>query len=251
MRTFVLLMAAIMAFTTTATYSEDIPVDDPAFSVEVSANYWSKYIFDGVVYSEDPVIQTDLFIGLPRGFYLDVWWSVGLDDSSLSSNFADELDYTIGWSGEIRDNLVIDTCVTYFDFVEIGTYSEEMVQVSAELSSDFELGEHTLTPFIEYEHIFTVNWSEEGGPQVNLGLRHSWSPVDKFDVSQQMQIIYDSGVTGFDAGFIGEYIAALNWQATEKMSVTIIQFQVSGPLESLSDSREGEVAIGCGLGYTF
>ena len=255
MRTLIALFTVIL---TSVAYAQ-VDVDTQDFDVPeqvtmtLSVDWLSEYVADGIVFLDKPVVQTDLYVTLPHGIYLDIWHSVGLNDGNFSSDFGDEIDYTIGWSGNIKDNLVLNVGIAYFDLVDVGTFSSDMVQLYAELSTEAEVGNLTISPFIELEQHWVVGWpGVEGGLQVITGVRHN-TPLflDDLDLSQRFQITYDSGVAGFDSGFIGEYCAGISWQVTDMMSVTPIQLKISSPLGSMDDNRETEMVWGFGASILF
>ena len=80
-------------------------IADNEISVSFSSKLWPRYLgADGTIYHDEPVLQSDIFISLPKGFYFDIWHSVGLDDTDLSSNFGDEgPNFTLGWSGNWKN----------------------------------------------------------------------------------------------------------------------------------------------------
>lgn len=236
-------------------YAEQEPVES-AFTLTISPEIWSQYLYYGSIVSEDAVFQTDVYLEHESGFYLGVWWSSG-NDTSFSSDGADELDYYVGWSGGVGSvadhELWLDVGVIYYDLIDLGQFEDDFVGLYAEVSTDIEISEIALSPFLRVEHQFPVNKTEdyEGGAIVDLGVRHSWEISEKWTLDQELKIFYDAGIAGLDSGFFLEYGGGLSWQMNDWLVVSPIKVRAVTPMSDIDDGRESELVIGAGATLTF
>ena len=67
------------------------------------------------------MLWTDAVLKLPYGFYLEGWWSYGLDDHDASSNGGDEFDPIVGWQGEFG-GLYFHLASVYFNLHPLGQW---------------------------------------------------------------------------------------------------------------------------------
>lgn len=233
--------------------------DDGAGSTGVSATlsftFWSKYLSNsgGMVYLDRPVIQSDLNIGLPSDFYIDLWNSTGLNGGGFSSDFGDEFDITLGWNHTFADSgVAVDIGVSYFDILPVGTFAaSDIVQPFITISREWEISEHqTVSPYVRCELLWENGGDPNGEAYVHTGISHSVTITEGFTFEQKADVCYDPGMFGLDAGFIGEYdagfgldLGAFHWD--------IIKGRISTPLESLDDDRGTELVFGCGVSIKF
>ena len=222
----------------------------------LSVQVKDKYVLGkGVKIYDGPVVQTDLLINLPRGFYVDLWWSAGLDNSDLDGGLDDEVDYTVGWAGKAK-GLDLDFGVSYFDL--IGLYSldgGDVVQPYLDLGKSFQPTErHAFTPYIRAEVQIPIGWDEDAHNGVHLfgGLKHTWQAHERFSVFHKLALMYDTGTfVNSDHGFLGHYDLALNWRIADAVTVQLPTFRVVFPISDLSDGREVQHVVGGGVTITF
>lgn len=236
---------------------EPVVDDETPFSLYVRTDIWSEYVFEGLKSSDDPVIQTELLLSMPYGFYVDLWHSAGLNDSDLSSDYADELDYTLGWAGTLadlglgREDINVDIGVIYFDLVDIFKSQDDIIRAYLRFDTEVMIGDQAVTFYVQPEVNWTVNSDLEGGGGVEFGAEHSIEIVGSLSYDHALRIYYDSGTAGLDAGFIGEYAGGLTWMLNDNINVIPIQFKASTPLEALSDDRETEIIFGAAIEFSF
>lgn len=219
-------------------------------SATLSSKVWSNYL--GVTGSEihsGAVLQTDLFISLPRGFYFDIWHSMGLDDTKLSSNYGDEVDYTLGWAGNIK-GLGLDLGLSYYDCFKIfrGSGYDAFVLYS-EASKPIQLSRtHLLTPFVRFEFQLPTG-DLKNGLYSYAGVKHSWQITPKMTIKQKANLFYDTGAYGMKSGLLGHYEASLSWQLTKYFSVEPLNIKARLPITSFHDERKSDVAFGTGITF--
>ena len=221
-------------------------------SVTFSSKMWSKSLGpDGVIYHNEPVLQSDIFISLPKGFYFDIWHSAGLDDTDLSSNFGDELDFTLGWSGSWKE-FGVDVGVIYIDGLPTFNMKQgDSLMPYVELNKEFDFAdEHLFTPFVRLELLFPLN-DENNVGDIFGGFKHSWQLSDRFSIGQKAYLLYDNVVGNSNSTLVGGYGVDLNWDIHEKITFSPLMFKATMPLGSVNGGRKSEVVVGSGLTFHF
>ncbi len=241
MKTLIGILVAILLSGNIAAQEED------KLQLTLSTKIWSQYVLNsGVVFHEGPVVQTDAFLTLPKGFYLDFWWSAGLNDARPSSNFGDEIDYTAGWSGEIGKKLVLDIGVAYFDLWPLFETGGDgnVVKPYAKLSRTFEVGKkHELTPLlaIEYHHPLK---DMPSGAYTWTGLKDVWTVTKLLSLSQEAGVLYDSGAYDSQKTFVGYGAWEANWQVTKQFSIQLPSIRLAVPVNDSDRKTEFTYAAG-------
>lgn len=219
------------------------------FSLTTTVEIWSKYIFSiGTVGSDKPVIQTDWFVTLPKGFYADLWTSNGFD-GDWSGGFDDEIDYTVGWT-TTAFTVDLDIALTYWQLFDLGEGDGDALVPSVKLSRSFKLSEaHSITPYTKFETLFIHNDSASNGWTVYAGVTHEWTISDRWSLSQELSAAYDDGVFRGEAGAIGRYAAKLSYQCSEQLSVGL-GLKLFVPIADFND-RETEIVFGLTASFKF
>lgn len=228
--------------------SEDI-------SFTLSSKVYSQYLIadTGHIGHDKPVIQTDLFISLPKGFYFDLWHSAGLDGTGLSSDYGDEIDYTVGWNGKLGE-INLDLGVSYFDLVDLFKLPHgDLIRPYLELNKGFDITEsHRLTPYVYLGFPYSAKGDEFGhGFFVRSGIKHAWQITPELTLNQKTNLFFDNGACGFDSGILGEYRCDIGWQISKSTTIDLISLKFVTPFTSLSDSRETEIVYGVGITHRF
>lgn len=227
-------------------------------SLSVSGKVWSRYLgSDGVVYLDKPVFQTDIFVSLNAGYYIDIWHSAGLDDADLSSNFGDELDLTFGrgfnWKG-----YGVDIGIIYIDGLPTFHMKEgDFVEPFVELNKGFDdiiADGHLFTPFLRLELLFPLNDGNDIA-DIFVGIKYNWQLSNRFSFGSKVYFLYDDAIGNSPTKvFIGGYEADLGWSIiNEGITFNPLMFKVRTPLNSVSatDNRKTEAVIGVGFVFCF
>ncbi|MES2436859.1 MAG: hypothetical protein V4519_02515 [Patescibacteria group bacterium] len=224
----------------------------PHPSVVLTTRLWSQYYgANGSVYHTDPVLQSDVFVTFPNGVYIDLWHSAGLDDANLNSNFGDEVDYTLGWVGKVRD-VNVNVGVSYFDLAAprlLSGTKGDLIYMYGELSLDLDLGNgHTIKPFLKPEAYLSANATNEGFEgQVQVGVNHIWQVNESVSFQHRLAVLADPGFYGFDSGLMLFYSGGVAWKLSDSITLDLPVWKMGTPITSMSDSREFDGAIGVGL----
>lgn len=238
------LFAAVLLFVTVA------PNLQAEERVIVSTKVLSRYVgSSGLLAHEKPVLQTDLYLLLPKGFYADLWHSVGLDGTSMSSDFGDEIDYTFGWTGGDVKGLGVDVGVTYLDLVDLFDGRRDLLYPYLEVNRKFPLFEKSFfIPYVRVERYFPLaSESFDGGTYLQAGMRHLWDPISLLTISQRVGVLYDDGAFGLGAGFVGQYNLNLGVNVAKGITLDVPTVKFTAPMSSFSDGRETQTVIGIGV----
>lgn len=224
-------------------------------SVTISSKIYSKYLgsYTGKVCDDDPSLQNDLFITLPKGFYLEIWNSIGLDGTGLSSDYGDELDYLVGWSGK-SEEINLDIGIAYIDCIDLFESPRgDLILPYLEINKEFDVSEkHRLTPYIGFEFPFSAKGNEFGhGFFARFGVKHAWQISPKLVFNQKINLFFDDGALGGDSGILGQYRCDLSWQISKSTTIDLISIKAIDPITSLSDGRKTEMVYGTGIAYRF
>lgn len=225
------------------------------FEINLSTKVLNQYVGDtGVVVYNRPVSQNDLTIThIPSGIYLDIWQSISLNHSGRSTNFGNEIDYTLGWSGDIA-GIGIDTGVAYLDLITLFKMTEgDVVQPYIELNKKLDIAErHTLTPYVRVEYGIPAkgNAKEFKGLYVYTGLKHGCQVSKNISISQKAAIIYDDGAYAADRAWVGTYEIAPSYRITDWLSFDLTG-KIIGPFTNVNDGRKTQFIGGGGFSVNY
>lgn len=152
-------------FTTSfvSAYEKPLPLN-----LNYDVSMWSGYLIKpGKLVSDKAVLWQNLNLGLPGGFYGNFWQSIGLDDGNIDSNFADEIQYTAGWAGGLKNvtgvDLKINMGIDYSDFVKFFNSGGDMLRGFIDLRKTFALAEkHSLNVMLGYDRFAPIH---DDGPK--------------------------------------------------------------------------------------
>lgn len=221
-------------------------------SGSLSSTTAAKYVGGaGTNFYNAPVQQTDLFIILPHGFYVDFWNSLPINGKD---NFGKEVDWTIGWSGKIAESgLKADIGISYYDFIGLFESSGDAINPYAKITKEFSVvaKDQTLAVYVKIETPFAASGnSPKSGVRTYLGFIHAWQMSKNASVFQEAYAVYDNGAYGKDGGIIGAYKACANMALSQRFSLGI-SLVATSPLASMRDGRKTQVVPAVGVTYKF
>jgi len=220
-------------------------------SGSISTKTVAKYVGSaGTKFYDAPVQQTDIFISLPKGFYVDFWNSMPLNGKE---NFGKEDDWTVGWNGKIGESgLKADIGISYYDFIGLFNSAGDTINPYAKISMDIAVTKNqTLTPYVKIEAPFPVSGSSlKGGVRTYGGIIHTWQASEKLSLSQEAYVVYDNGAYGMDSGFIGKYAAGASLKIYKSLSLDA-SLSATAPLTKVHDGRKTEIVPAIGLSTKF
>ncbi|MDP3794749.1 MAG: hypothetical protein Q8R13_02355 [bacterium] len=223
-------------------------------SVTVTLKGVSSHVVDaGLELSDKPALQTDVFVTFPGGFYFDFWHSAGLGNLSLSSDFADEIDYTLGWIGKIR-NFTVDMGVAYFDLIELLDMPRgDIWRLHFDICRQIDLAnEHWVRPFARIEGLYPAGGdTPESGMNLRIGLLHWLRLGSHVGIAQKLSLIYDDGMGGLQPAVLGKYEVGPQWSLPRKLTLEAPYVKVNGPFTGVTDGRNWHVVVGAALSFKF
>jgi hypothetical protein len=143
--------------------------EDSKVGVDVSADFYGKYIWRGQNLSDDSVFQPGVGITWDR-FTVGFWGNMDLTNINGNSGDFSEVDYSLDFSDDFPgiDKLSYSVGVIYYDFP--GTKVPDTTEVYWGLGVDV-LSNPTITIYHDVD--------EAQGSYVNLGFSHSFDEIAK------------------------------------------------------------------------
>jgi uncharacterized protein (TIGR02001 family) len=165
-------------------------------SVEVTADFFSKYVWRGQNLTDDWVFQPGVSATY-RGLTAGVWGSLDLTDENDQSGEFIEYDWYLDYSGQINDTVGYSIGAIYYYFPSIGT--------TTELYWGFNL-DVPASPSITVYH----DVDEADGIYVSLGVGHSIEATEKIPVGIDLSAAIGWGDKKYNEYYWGTDKAELN-----------------------------------------
>lgn len=150
-----------------------------------SMEYHSRYLLNnGAIASEKPVIQSTIFLELPKGFYGLGFWSAGLDDPNFNSNFGDEIDVLAGWSQSFG-KFNVDIGGGIYALYDIQKLRDDFYTSYCNLSYSLRSERHGFKPYVYYEHLESAS----GNTRIDLiraSLTYTWTISPRWSWSHDL-----------------------------------------------------------------
>ena len=161
--------------------------DEKPWSIEAGADFNSKYVWRGILVTDDPVLQPWITFAF-KGFSFNIWANMDLTDVNGNNDEINEVDYTLDYSGEAGP-VGYSVGVIHYDFPN--TDFAATTEVYAGIGLDVPLSP-TLTVYrdvdevdgfyvtFDVSHSFenVVNFSETASMGIDLGAQISWGDDD-------------------------------------------------------------------------
>ncbi|MEI6420314.1 MAG: hypothetical protein WCO30_01645 [bacterium] len=231
---------------------ETVKEEEKVWKLSLSQSFYSKYMgTDGEVYDKRAVSQTYLSLAhLPTGIYFSAW-----SNNPLTSNgCSDELDLTIGWSGDIGP-LSLNLGVAYYDLKYFGrrkdspNYLAPFIEVSKEIG----IFGNKVTPYIRFEADYIVGNSQDctGGFQSSIGCRFSREVTEWLSLRADAGITLDDGVYDFQKNEVlfAKVGLDFSWKSVTFGPELQVFHLCSHPGERAD--QQTNVAVGITVGYEF
>jgi hypothetical protein len=193
------------------------------------------------LFHDEPVIQGDITATFQNGIYASLWFSTS-PESSWGNDLGDEIDPSLGWSGDIGYGFKMNIALIYFyepeaNFPDI--WYPKMVISHEFFGWDIGLKIGVYLP---------IDGSEGGwlvGPMANK----TFKVTDKWSVPVTLKLIYDDGGFGNDSGVIPSISTGLNYKVSDGLSVSL---SIAGcvPLWT-DDARKERFVLGLGTSLKF
>lgn len=181
---------------------------------EITADYFSKYIWRGQNLDDDPVFQTGISASY-KGLTVATWGSLELTNINGNSGDFSEVDYSLDYSGEVSgiEGVGYSVGVIYYDFP--GTTAKDTTEIYLGLNFD-----SPLSPSIIVYH----DMDEAEGSYVSLAFGYSIEKVAELgpDLPVGMEI---GASLGWGSGSYNKY-----YWGTDQSKLNDLAFSVSFPM---------------------
>lgn len=234
-------------------------MEDRELSGSISFTWQSDYIAKRVSrnIADEQMLWTDFTLNLPiEGTWVNFWHSWGFEDGDFDSSFGDEFDITLGWTGELTDDINAKFYVSYFNLFELEDWGKNDMLVYA---SDFSLdplvwGEHSFTPGIQIEWLSVADEPLDGALAVFPYVTHKWEEafgIESLTLKQTARLSWDDGFNlpgNSSDGLFFRYDAGLDWKlGNSGWTLTLPHVTYLTPLTDPSDGRGEEIGIGISI----
>lgn len=216
----------------------------------------SKYLRNLDIPTNEPVIQTDLYVTCDDGWGFDLWKSVSLS-RGLNSNAA-EVDYTVFKTGNIPSlGVNYDVGISYYDLNRVFKFqSGDLLVPYLELgmTNGFTwTGGPKIVPFTRVEVYHGIGGKfAHAAPVFFLGADHFWKLDDAVLLSNRTAILRSPNALGVRPGFSFVNESKLKWAINKSLTVILPEVKFAAPVHiSKKDNRRPNVAIVGGISISF
>jgi hypothetical protein len=220
------------------------------FSLDGQTIIRSKYVGpDGLQFYENPVIQSNITLKHKSGLFFDLWHSTGFN-SDWSTDWDDEIDYTIGWKGKISP-LSLNVLLSYFDNFKNWDFTyNDVIKGNINLGYPKQIYHWLkISPFIDYTTFIIPNKSTPfgGGNLYSFGFDNEINITEKIKVTPLIKFIWDDGAFDVKAGSLIKLSSSLKLTLSEHITANVIEVAYY----SLFKKREmkNEFVIGTGISW--
>jgi hypothetical protein len=222
--------------------------DENSPTVIVKSLAASKYLAfgSGGMLDKDPALQTLLLVTYPNGFNFSLWNSTNF--KKWNSTLGSEVDYSVGWSGEIGGGLSANIGVIYFDEPDVFTLGAgDIVYPQVTISRKF--GESRVSIGVE-NYTVMPHSGFKGGNLYSIGASRNASLTENLSVGNSLTLVYDDGGFGYDNGLLLRGSLTLDWKLSDRMTLILPQINYYVPLTT-HDNRGNDAVFFGGLAHRF
>lgn len=246
MKTFIALFVLLAGNLNTQAAPYDLVVDG-------TAGMYSQYVNQdgGLRIYNDPVFQGNFTLThQPTGVFLDLWYSTdtGADRYGAHGN---ELDYTIGWRGNVSKDMNLTASLSYQDTLDDSARnSRDAIKGNLRLEmASFSLWVFTVAPFANYATYIPTDTNLDGGNIYSAGVNTELVLSPMFDIASSGSIGWDDGVYGVEPGGIFKYASSLNCTFSEQFTWNILKSTLYIPIGNRR--MDVESVYGTGISFKF
>ncbi|MBA7644497.1 hypothetical protein ES703_52241 [subsurface metagenome] len=212
-RTF--LFIGVFLLVMSACYGQEAEKDKLMVHFEVTADFFSKYIWRGQNLSDDPVFQTGINLSYSK-LTATIWGNMDLTNINGNSGDFSELDYCLDYSSEVPGIKGVGYSIgaAYYSFP--GTEVEDTTELYWGLNFDL-----PLSPSVMVYH----DVDEAEGTYVSLAAVHSIEKI--IELGPDMPLGMEIGASlGWGSGSYNKY-----YWGTDQSKLNDLTFSVSFPVE--------------------
>ena len=189
-----ILAAAIALGITAGAFAEE--TERPSVSADVAVS--SKYVWRGLILTDDPVLQPSLTVGY-KGLGLNIWANTDLTDGNGTPGEINELDYTLDYSFSVKQ---VNLGVGVIQYTFPHTDFEPTTELYGTAALDV-----LLAPTVK------IYWDvdEVGGVYGTLGIGHSFPLKEVKGISSSLDLSGSLGyaTSGWNEGYYGVHSSGL------------------------------------------
>ena len=229
------LLAAFMIMIGFAGFASAQENDSAIEEITVSSITRTGYLYQGAMYYNRPVQQSDVVVAWRNGLFVSIWTSTGFNTTVGADK---EIDFILGYSKSVgKFNFSTDAAYFALPGIDIANLN----------------GEVGVGPiFWKLQAYAPV---KSGGPVKSLvastGARHSFALGKRFGLDLEGLAKYDTGAFGYEELWLAQGKGSLSFSLSEKLSL-IGEVEWSKPLTNTNtDGRKREVVAGAGISYSF
>ena len=164
-------------------FAEEVPApDEPGLgglSVGLSADLYTKYVWRGILLTDDPVVQPSITLS-KGGFSANVWASIDSTDINEGNGAewrTQEIDYTFSYGTTVCDSISLEAGVIFYTFSGFDSTQE----VYASIGFDAPLSP-TLTVYYDFDEV--------DGFYGTLGVGHDYEVGENLTLSASASLGY-------------------------------------------------------------
>ena len=223
---WILAVAIVLVIAAGASAEE---AERPSVGVDVAVN--SKYVWRGLILTDDPVLQPSLTVGY-KGLGLNVWANTDLTDINGTPGEVNELDYTLDYSFSVS-KVNLDVGVIQYTFPHTGF--EPTTELFGTAAVDV-----LLSPTVK------IYWDvdEVGGLYGTVGIGHSFSLMEVKGISSSLDLSGSIGyaTSSWNEGYYGVKSSGLvDLLLTAGLSIPIDAHLSVTPYVSYSKVIDGDL----------
>lgn len=201
----------------------------------------------GYVIYDKPVVQSDIEINLPLGFRVSVLNSKSLN-GGWGETLGDEMDYTIGWQGQIVKNFDLDVSVTFLDELHLFQIGEDDIFYS-KLHLSYTHNQWKFSGIWENYSTYSSGHLT-GGDLLGIGIAKEFILVDKWLILEtETASLFNTGALHRE-GFFQRGIINLGWEIAKGLIVIAPRVDFYVPFEN-NHHQKNDAVIFVGLKYQF
>ena len=181
------MICIVVLFETIVLAQDDVTVD-------ITADYFGKYIWRGQNLDDDPVFQPGLSVGMGN-LTVGIWGNMELTDFSDHRHEFTELDYSLDYSADLPglDGIGYSLGLIYYDFPN----TKVKDTTEAYLGWNFDL---PLSPSVTWY----LDLDEAEGSYISLGISHSIEQIA--ELSPDVPVAFEAGASlGWGSGSYDKY----------------------------------------------
>lgn len=244
MKRFSFLLAVLLSVQTFARTKD--------FSFSSNLFVRSKYVGpSGLVFYPDPVTQGSFTIIHKSGFFFDLWGSTGFN-RDWSKDWDDEIDYTLGYNGEL-EYLNLSISVSYFDDFPVGRFAyNDVIMTNLRIDDRKKINcFFYLTPFFKYNNYIIPDKKTpfKGGNLFSVGVDSDYILLHRVKLNSSLQTLFDDGAFGSKAGLLLKGASALELLLSKKASWNMISIEAYVPIGNRGFDHQ--FVFSSGLSFNF